>query len=384
MSYDQRGTGLSDPVTLGDLPALEHSVEDLHAVVEAAGLEHVVLVTETLGGPVALLYAASRPERTRALVLLNSFATIAWGDDYPAGMRADDFERFVLRLEGVWGTGEFLASTRAPEDVDDVERRRLARQERMSMTPAVVGAIFRQHYATDVRAVLPTISAQTLVLHNAANRFVPVEHGRYLAHHIPGAQLVELAGAEAVITVASQQAVSDQIEEFLTGAQATADRDRMLTTLLFVDAVHSTERVAAIGDRAWRRVLDQFDASVRHQLKRFSGESQKLMGDGTLATFGGPARAIRCGVAIREAARQIDLEVRVGIHTGEVEVRGRELAGIAIHLAHRVCTAAAPGEVFVTRTVVDLVAGSGLRIEDRGSYDLKGIPQAWQVFAVAA
>jgi pimeloyl-ACP methyl ester carboxylesterase len=382
VSYDQRGTGLSDPVTLGDLPTLEHAAGDLHAVVEAAGFGDVVLVTEGLGGPVALLYAASRPERTRALVLLNTFATLAWSDDYQAGVRADDFERFVVRIERVWGTGAFLASTWASEEVDDVERRRLARQERMSMTPAVVGAIFRQQHATDVRAVLPAISAQTLVLHNVENRFVPIEHGRYLAQHIRGAQLVELPGAGTVITAGSQQAVSDEIEEFLTGTQATAHHDRMLTTLLFVDAVRSTERVAALGDLAWRRTLDHFDASVRHQLKRFSGEAQKVMGDGTLATFDGPARAIRCGVAIREAARQIDLEVRVGIHTGEVEVRGSELAGIAIHLAHRVSTAAAPGEVLVTRTVVDLVAGSGLAFDDRGDHDLKGIPTAWQLFSV--
>ena len=194
---------------------------------------------------------------------------------------------------------------------------------------------------------------------------------------------MELAGAGTVITAGSQQEISDEIEEFLTGTQATAHHDRMLTTLLFVDAVHSTERVATIGDLAWRRLLDHFDGAVRHQLTRFSGESQKLMGDGTRATFDGPARAIRCGVAIREAARQIDLEVRVGIPTGEVEVRGSELAGIAIHLAHRVCTAAEPGEVLVTRTVVDLVAGSGLGFEDRGDYDLKGMPTAWQLFCVA-
>ena len=246
-----------------------------------------------------------------------------------------------------------------------------------------VRAIMRQLYATDVRAVLPAVSAPTLVLHTVENRFLPIEHGRYLAQHIPNARLVELPGADLqVFGSAVGPVVIDEIEEFLTGTRVAADHTRMLTTLLFTDVVGSTDRVAAVGDQAWRTVLDRHDEAVRRQLARFSGHQEKLTGDGMLATFDGPARAIRCGTAIRDAARQIGLDVRVGIHTGEVERRGTEVAGIAVHLACRVCETANPGEVLVSRTVVDLVAGSGTTFDDRGEHELKGIPAAWRPFAV--
>ncbi len=247
------------------------------------------------------------------------------------------------------------------------------------MPPATIGALMRQTNATDIRAILPVISAPTLVVHTVENRIVPVAHGRYLAAHIPDARLVELPGASNVL----DDAIIDEIEEFVTGARgATTEHSRMLATLLFTDVVASTERVVALGDRAWRAVLDRHDDVVRRQLARFSGREEKFTGDGMLATFDGPARAIRCGTAIRDAARQIGLEVRVGIHTGEVERRGTELAGIAVHLAHRVRETAHPGEVLVSRTVPDLVAGSGIVFDDRGEHDLKGIPSRWRLFAV--
>jgi class 3 adenylate cyclase len=229
------------------------------------------------------------------------------------------------------------------------------------------------------------IKAPTLVLHTVDNRVISIEHGRYLAQHIADARIVELPGADSSVFLGSETGalVVDEIEEFLTGTRATADHTRMLTTLLFTDVVGSTDRVAAIGDRAWRALLDRHDDAVHHQLTRFSGHQEKLTGDGVLATFDGPARAIRCGTAIRDAARQIGLDVRVGIHTGEAERRGSELAGIAVHLAHRVCDTAQPGEVLVSRTVVDLVAGSGVTFDDRGEFELKGIPAAWRLFAVA-
>jgi class 3 adenylate cyclase len=254
------------------------------------------------------------------------------------------------------------------------------------MSPSVVGAIFRGLYATDVRAVLPAISAPTLVLHTVENRIVSVESGRYLARHIPDARLVELRGADNAVFLGSAvgPVVVDEIEEFLTGTRGAINHARMLTTLLFTDVVGSTDRLARIGDRAWRTVLDRHDEALRRQLARFSGHQEKLTGDGILATFDGPARAIRCGTAIRDAARQIGLDVRVGIHTGEVERRGSELAGIAVHLACRVCEAAQPGEVLVSRTVVDLVAGSGTTFDDRGEHELKGIPAPWRLFAVTA
>jgi class 3 adenylate cyclase len=385
VSYDARGTGLSDPVSLGDLPTLEGWTDDLHAVVKAAGVEDVVLYASVAAGPVAALYAATHPERTRALILVNSFATVARSENYDAGTTPEDYEQIVAWAEHVWGSGRFLRATMPDAPVDDAQLRDLARIERQSMSPAVVGAILRWQYATDVRAVLPVITAPTLVLHTVENPFVPIDHGRYLAQHIPNARLVELPGADNTLFWGSAvgPAVIDELEEFLTGTRGTADHARMLTTLMFTDVVGSTDRLVACGDRAWRMVLDRHDEAVRRQLARFSGHQEKLTGDGVLATFDGPARAIRCGNAIRDAARQIGLDVRVGIHTGEVERRGTELAGIAVHLACRVCEIAQPAEVLVSRTVVDLVAGSGVTFEDRGDHELKGLPTAWRLFAVA-
>jgi class 3 adenylate cyclase len=384
VSYDARGTGLSDPVSLGDLPTLEGWTDDLHAVVTASGLERVVLLAGAWAGPVAALYAATRPERTRALILINSFAAMAGSEDSDAVAMSEEHERFVESIERSWGSGRFLRGLIPDVPVDDEQLRDLARGERQSMSPAVVGAIFRGLYATDVRAVLPAISAPTLVLHTAENRIVSIDHGRYLAHHIPNARLVELPGADYAVFLGSAvgPAVIDEIEEFLTGTRVAAHHTRMLTTLLFTDVVGSTDLLAAIGDQAWRTVLDRHDEAMRRQLARFSGHQEKLTGDGVLATFDGPARAIRCGTAIRDAARQIGLDVRVGIHTGEVERRGTELAGIAVHLACRVCETAQPGDVLVSRTVVDLVAGSGTAFDDRGEHELKGIPAPWRLFAV--
>jgi class 3 adenylate cyclase/pimeloyl-ACP methyl ester carboxylesterase len=386
VSYDQRGTGLSDPVSLVDLPTLEGWADDLHAVLMAAGLEDVVLMGAGQAGAVAALYAATRPERTRALILINASAAIARSEDYDAGLTPEEYERLVEYIEHVWGTGRFVRAAMPDVLVDDAQLRDLARFERQSMAPAVVGTILRRLYATDIRAILPTISAPTLVLHTVENSWIPIEHGWYLAQHIPNARLVELPGADFAVFFGSAVGVvvMDEIEEFLTGTRATADRTRMLTTLLFSDIVGSTDRLAAIGDQAWRTVLDRLDDAVGRQLGRFSGHEERLTGDGILATFDGPARAIRCGTAIRDAARQIGLDVRVGIHTGEVERRGTELAGIAVHLACRVCETAQPGEVLVSRTVVDLVAGSGTTFHDRGEHDLQGIPTPWRLFAVTA
>jgi class 3 adenylate cyclase len=382
VSYDQRGTGLSDPVSLAELPRLEDWADDLHAVVIAAGLDDVVLFASVAAGPVAVLYAATRPERTRALILLNSFAG---PEDPDAGVSPEAVERYIAWAERVWGSGRFLRATIPDVPVDDALLRDLARGERHSMPPAVVGAFLRWLYAIDVRPVLPAISAPTLVLHTVENRVISIERGRYLAQHIPHARLVELPGADVSVFLGSAVGglVIDEIEEFLTGTRVTADHARKLTTLLFTDVVGSTARVATMGDGAWRALLDRHDEAARHQLARFSGHQEKLTGDGILATFDGPARAIRCGTAIRDASRQMGLDVRVGIHTGEVERRRTELAGIAVHLAHRICETAQPGEVLVSRTVVDLVAGSDMIFDDCGEHELKGIPTAWRLFAVA-
>ncbi len=383
VSYDQRGSGLSDPVALDDLPTLERWTDDLHAVLDAAGVDRAVLWASAMSGPIAMLYAASHPERTRALILVNTFAALAWSDDYPWGVKPNDFERVQAWQQRVWGSGRFLEALTPSVSFDESQLQTAARYER-SLPPGAMGPIFRQQYHTDVRAILPAISAPTLVLHTAENLLVEVAHGQYLADHIPNARLVELAGSDFGMLVGeTAERCADEIEEFLTGTRGTASHDRMLTTLLFTDLVGSTDRAASAGDRAWRNLLDHHDAAVRRQLERFSGREHKYTGDGVLATFDGPAHAIRCGRAIRDAARQIGLEVRVGIHCGEVEQRDTELAGIAVHLACRVCDAAQPSEVLVSRTVVDLVAGSGIAFDDRGNHNLKGIPAPWQLFSVA-
>jgi class 3 adenylate cyclase len=378
VTYDQRGTGISDPVSLKELPTLEGWADDLHAVVTTAGVGPVVLVAGATSGPIAILYAATRPEQIAGLVLINTSAAMARSDDYDAGWRPETLERIVDQLERSWGTGRFLQALDPDLPFEAAQQQDLARLERQYAPPATMGALMRQGIATDVRAVLPVISAPTLVVHTVENRITPVAAGRYLAAHIPDARLVELPGGGNVF----DDALIDEIEEFVTGVRgATTVHTRMLATLLFTDVVASTDRVVAIGDRAWRAVLDRYDDAVRRQLVRFSGREEKFTGDGMLATFDGPARAIRCGTAIREAAHQFGLEVRVGIHTGEVERRGAELAGVAVHLAHRVSESAQPGEVLVSRTVPDLVAGSGIVFDDRGEHDLKGIPARWRLFA---
>jgi class 3 adenylate cyclase/pimeloyl-ACP methyl ester carboxylesterase len=381
VSYDQRGTGLSDPVSLAALPTLEGLADDLHAVVTAAGLDDVVLLAGVAAAPVAVLYAATRPERTRALILMNPLSGSA---DVDARISDEEVERYSTWVERVWGSGRFLRATIPDVAVDDAMLRELARGERLSMPPAMAGAFIRWLYSIDVRAVLPAISAPTLVLHTIRNPVSSIERGRYFAQHIPNARLVELPGADISVFLGSAAGpiVIDEIEEFLIGTRGSSDHTRMLTTLMFTDVVGSTERIGKIGDHAWRALLDRHDDAVRHQLARFSGHEEKHTGDGVLATFDGPARAIRCGTAICAAARQIGIDVRVGIHTGEVERRRTEVAGIAVHLAHRICETASRGEVLVSRTVVDLVAGSAIDFDDRGEQQLKGIPTAWRLFAV--
>ena len=275
VSYDQRGTGLSDPVSLADLPTLETLADDLHAVITAAGLDDVVLWAPDEAGPVAVLYAATRPERTRALILVNSRATLARSEGYDAGVTPEDYERFVAWYERHWGTGRVLRAFLPDVSVDDARLRDLARFERQSMPPAVVGVILRWMYAIDVRAVLPAISAPTLVLHTE-NQWLPITHAQYLARHIPNARLVELPGADFTVFFgsASEEATLGEIEEFVTGTRMAVDHDRMLTTLMFTDVVGSTDRVVAIGDRAWHTVLDRHDDTVLHQLARFSGHNR--------------------------------------------------------------------------------------------------------------
>jgi class 3 adenylate cyclase len=382
---DKRGTGLSDRVAR--LPTLEERMDDLRAVMDAVGSERAAVLGISEGGPMAILFAASHPERTAALVLWGSFARTVQGPDYPIGIPPDLIEHTYALTEQSWGEGAMLARI-ALQDVprDAALLELLGRAERNSATPLGAVAALRFANETDVRHVLPAITVPTLVVHRTGDRLIPVALGRYLADHIPGARWAELPGD---FHVGGQPGANDdllgEVEEFLTGARVHAqpEADRVLATLLFTDIVGSTERAAALGDRRWRDLLNAHDAAVRRELVRARGREIKTTGDGFLAAFDGPARAIRCAQAIGAAATKLGLAVRAGVHTGECEVRGDDLAGIALHIGARLAALAEPGEILATGTVRDLVVGSGIAFADRGEQTLRGVPGVWRVFAVA-
>jgi class 3 adenylate cyclase len=378
--FDRRGTGLSDR-SVG-VATLEQRMDDVRAVMDAVGVERAALWGISEGGPMCILFAATYPERTSALVLQASFACRMQTPDQPYGLPPDAAEALVAAFEDQWGTGTVLGSF-FPSAIDDPAMRELfARYERNAASPSAMVDILRMVGATDVRAILPTISVPTLVIHSAGDLMVPVEHGRYLAEHIPGARYLELPGADHITIQEGEAGAVDDIEEFLTGHRPAHGTDRVLATVLFTDICASTERASALGDRAWRRLLDEHDQLSSAEIERHRGKLIKTTGDGLLATFDGPARAVQCAAAIRERLRPLGITLRAGVHTGEVEVRGEDVGGIAVHIGSRVAALAAPNEVMVSRTVTDLVAGSGLAFEDRGSHSLKGVPHEWQLFAL--
>lgn len=383
IAFDKRGTGLSDPWS--DAPTLEESVDDLRSVMDASGAERADVLGVSEGGTMAALFAATHPARVNALVLYGTYARLLAAPDYPFGVTAEDLQRLVEISGRGWGEGVGLA-TWAPSRRDDHQLREWwARLQRLAASPGMVRNIFALYPKIDIRDVLPAVQAPTLVLHRRGDRMVNIQHGRYIAEHVPGGRLVELDGEDHLYFTGDSDALLDEIEEFLTGVRPAPRRDRVLATVLFTDVVGSTERAVDLGDERWRVLLRAHDEQVRRQLERFGGREVETMGDGFLATFDGPARAIRCAVAIRDAVRSIGLEVRAGLHTGEIEMRDDDtagIAGIAVHIAARVSSAAQAGEVLVSQTVVDLVAGSGLRFVDRGTFALKGVPGERQLFAV--
>ncbi len=378
--FDKRGIGMSDPVAASEPPTLEERMEDVRAVMDAAESERAVLFGMSEGGQLAVLFAATYPDRALAIVLYSTFARFRYdADDYPIGVHDADFEWLLAATERDWG-GNAILEFVAPSLKDDDAAKRWWRQFfRRSTSPGAMVAQVRMNFYGDVRAVLGAVQAPTLVLHAADERFIPAEHGRYLAEGIPGARYVELEGADHLPYLASGDSVVEEIQEFLTGVREPAEPDRVLATVLFSDIVRSTERAAALGDRRWREVLEAHDLAVRRQLERYRGREVKTTGDGFLATFDGPARAIRCGWAICDAARSAGVEVRVGLHTGEVELRGDDIGGLAVHVAQRVCALASPGEVLVSEAVPLLVAGSGITFEDRGLQHLKGLDGTWRL-----
>ena len=381
--FDKGGSGLSDPVPLTELPSLEVWIEEVQAVMDAVGSERAALLGDGGGGPMAIMFAATHPERVTALVLVNSFARVARSADYPAGVPGEVLERFPEWLKNAWGTGRTLQVAAPSAPMGGPVHDAYTGLERVSASPGTVEAIMSMVLELDVRPVLSAISAPTLVIHRAGNDYVGAEHGRYLADHIPKARYVELPGRDHHYFFGDADGLLDEVQEFLTGVRPPEDPDRVLATLLFTDVVSSTERAVQVGDRRWHSVMDDLDALLHRQVERFRGTVVKNTGDGALAMFDGPARAIHCARAIAESVRGLDLEVRCGLHTGELELLHSDVGGFAVNLAARVVDQARPGEVLVSRTVVDLVAGSGLDFEDRGMYSLKGVPEEWQLYAVA-
>jgi pimeloyl-ACP methyl ester carboxylesterase/class 3 adenylate cyclase len=381
--FDKRGTGLSDPVA--GMSSLEDRMEDLHAVLDAAGSERCTLLGVSEGGPMSVLCSATYPDRVAALALYGTGAT-ANPDRYPAQL-VERMERRRAELTAIieqqWGEGlavEWFAPNLAGSPT---MRRSWGLFERAAASPGMVAELLRSYNEIDVTDVLPTLRVPTLVLHRTDDTAVPVEAGRMLAELIPGARYVELPGNDHIPWFGDADALLDEIEEFVTGSRHAPEPDRALATVLFTDIAGSTARAAALGDRRWRELLERHQTLVRDQLGTYSGREVKTMGDGFLATFDGPAKAIRCACAIAERSSLEGVEIRAGVHTGECELIGEDVGGMAVHIGARVAAQAAPGEVLVSSTVKDLVVGSRIEFADRGSHELKGVPGEWRLLAVA-
>jgi class 3 adenylate cyclase len=378
---DKRGTGLSDRVTISELPTLEQRMEDVHAVIDAAGAKSAALLGISEGGPMCALFAATYPERTRALILYGTYARWICEPQYPWAPTRETHEQSFVAYEQRWGSTIGLRA-RAPTLADDpVVREWWARHQRLSASPGAAIALYRMNIEIDIRFVLHTISVPALVLHRAQDKLIRVECGRFLAERIARAKYVELEGEDHLPWAGNADAVVDEIEEFLTGVRHGPQPDRVLATVLFTDIVGSTERAATLGDARWRELLERYHALARREVSRFRGKEMDTAGDGFFATFDGPARAVRCACAIREAVTSLGIEIRSGLHTGECEISGPKLTGIAVHIGARLASKAGAGEILASSTVRDLVAGSGLRFEDRGTHELKGVPGEWRLFA---
>ena len=382
--FDKRGTGMSDRGS--QIFTLEQRMQDMQTVLNEVGSERAALFGISEGGPMSLLYAATYPERTSALVLYGSYAKRAWSADYTFGWKEERWEQVLDNIENHWGTPRGISvSLWAPSIANDPRAsERLAAYFRASASPGAAVAIMKMNREIDVRHILPVTRVPTLVLHRTNERVIDVEHARYMAHHIPRARLVELAGEDHMPWFGDQDVILDEVEQFLTGRRHAHEPDRVLATVLFADIVDSTAQAAALGDSSWRELRNAFYARVRRVLEQYRGREINTSGDGFLATFDGPARAVRCATAIRDGVRSLNLEVRCGLHTGECELVGNDIAGIAVHTGARVAALAAPGEVLVSQTVRDLVAGSGLIFEEGGTYRLKGVPNEWHLFRAIA
>ena len=379
ITFDKPGTGLSD--RLADFPTLEQRIDDVRAVMDAVGSERAAFFGISEGGPMSILFAATHPQRTSALILYGTYARRMWAPDHPWGRTEAEMDAILERIDRDWGKDALLDLSDPSIANNDEARRTFARYFRLAASPGAALTVLRLQTQIDVRHVLPAIHVPALVMHRSGDRVTRVEQGRYLAEHIPGAKFVELAGDDHMPAVGNGDAIIDEIGEFLTGVRPV-EIDRVLATILFTDIVGSTERALALRDRRWRELLEQYYATVRRELARFRGREIDRAGDGLFAAFDGPARAIRCSCRIRDEVRSLGLEVRIGLHAGECEVLGDKIGGIAVHIGARVAAAAEPGEVLVSNTVKDLVAGSGIAFRDRGTHALRGLPGEWPLFVV--
>lgn len=379
--FDKRGTGLSDPVPAAEMPTLEERMDDVRAVLDAVGSKRAALFGASEGSVMSLLFAATFPQRTTALVVYGGFAKRIWSEDYPWAPTSAQRQDYFDSIEQGWG-GPVDLKTLAPTVAEEERfRESWATYLRRSASPQAALALAKMNTYIDVRPVLPAVHVPTLVLHRTGDLDVNIAEGRYIAEHIDGARFVELPGVDHLWYAGDVAALLDEVEEFLTGTRRVADPERILATVLFTDIVNSTQKAAQTGDRRWHDLLDSHHALVRREIERFRGREIKTTGDGFLATFDGPARAVCCGLALCDGIRSLDLDMRAGVHTGECEVMGDDIGGVAVHIAARILSAAQPGEVLVSSTVRDLVVGSNLRFQSRGKHELKGIPGAWELLA---
>jgi len=378
--FDKRGTGLSDRDT--DMPSLEVRMDDVRAVMDAAGSERAVLFGISEGGAMCMLFAATYPERCTGLILAGSYARRAWAADHPWGLSQEQFLAWTEAIRRDWGSPVGIEQRAPSMATDPAYREWWARCFRLGASPRAAEMIVNLLRDIDVRHVLPTIRVPTLILHATKEATIDVRDARYMAEHIGGAKLVELPGADHLPWLANADAAFEEIAEFLTGARPMAEFDRVLATVLFTDIVGSTEKAATLGDRRWHDLLDGHNAAVRMAIARSRGREIGTQGDGFLATFDGPARGVQCARAIINATRPLGIEVRCGLHTGECEKIGDDVGGIAVHIGARIAALAEASEILVSSTVKDLVAGSGLRFSDLGTKALRGVPGTWNVFRV--
>jgi class 3 adenylate cyclase/pimeloyl-ACP methyl ester carboxylesterase len=384
--FDKRGSGVSDPVPLATLPTLEEWMDDARVVLDAVESRQAAVIGDTEGGLMAMLFAASSPDRVGALILVNTFARWRRAPDYPIGMPDTAWQKLVILYERLWGQDPDMLTLTAPSLASDPRTREwFTRYQRLAMPPGAASLMYRWVTQLDVRSVLPSISAPTLVLHRKESRHYRLAFGQYLADRIPGARFVVLPGADCYpFHTGESDSVLDEIQEFLTGVREGEQSERELATVLFTDIVGSTDLAARMGDARWLELRSAHDDLIRRSLGAFRGREIATTGDGFLATFDGPARAIKCAVRIRDAVRPLQMEIRAGLHTGEIELLNGNIGGLAVHLAARVMAVAGPSEVLVSGTVTDLVAGSGIEFEDRGVQALKGVPGTWRLLRVTA